>query len=635
MTNTEEITHIAIHPAIGIARVGNSPDAYFLGPQTPGHHPNDPTDFRDPQGRFKRQGVEFRLFGYNKAGEVVRELSAADGKINWTVHVANKKAAWYKFSQALDIPASMGTRDGSKPVENGHRNDDIKGSDRTGLTIDPGPRHISGCYTNHDGSDSQFAFDTGEFMGKPVYLGELRTNRTGNLIFLGGHGHSAAYDNQPTPGFGNNPGWHDDTSDGPVDATIELNGRLFHAAGAWVITAPPNYAPGVQAFSTGYDLLYDVAARQLPSDSLPKDFVPEKPRFYREIWPILIHITQNQWVNAGVAREYGWGSPADFNHKTLVARLNDASDANRPLRQAIFGRFRNPNSNYIQSALLPPLYGDAVTMQADAQDPNEWFALPRTHYRFLQQWADGNFIVDTPPPVYKQLDKMPLLQRPAAMDKAMLEETLGGPFHPGCEFTWPMRHGMMYDAPFRIKRRSSPEPDYGPVLNSKIALADDGPLNGSTAGDITRWMATPWQTDTASCLSSYVTYGGEYLPTFWPARVPNDVLTQASYQTLLSKEASVSEKEQAFSIHQRRKWLRGLSYNNANPAQMVGSNKTRREFVDAWPKMGVVVRKPLPVSDEPLFPHHVWVETGRTFEEKPHMKVSEFTAADLPLKENR
>ena len=44
-------------------------------------------------------------------------------------------------------------------------------------------------------------------------------------------------------------------------------------------------------------------------------------------------------------------------------------------------------------------------------------------------------------------------------------------------------------------------------------------------------MAVPWQTDTASCRSGYyLGYGPRYdpyVPTFWPARVPNQVLTRS------------------------------------------------------------------------------------------------------------
>jgi L-Lysine epsilon oxidase N-terminal len=89
---------------------------------------------------------------------------------------------------------------------------------------------------------------------------KTRTDAKGNLIFLGGRGHSSTFLPGPPPGFANNPGWHDDISDGPVDATIQLkDGRTYQAIGAWVITAPPDFAPGVRAFVTGYDLIFETA----------------------------------------------------------------------------------------------------------------------------------------------------------------------------------------------------------------------------------------------------------------------------------------------------------------------------------------------------------------------------------------
>jgi hypothetical protein len=39
-------------------------------------------------------------------------------------------------------------------------------------------------------------------------------------------------------------------------------------------------------------------------------------------------------------------------------------------------------------------------------------------------------------------------------------------------------------------------------------------------------MAVPWQTDTASCRSGYDLSYDPYVPAFWPARVPNEVLTK-------------------------------------------------------------------------------------------------------------
>ena len=99
-----------IHPAIGVARLGNSLDEYFVGPESPGVVPSlvaadappdrHPTR-RDAQGRIKRQGQRFRIFEYglDDAGKVIRsrEITLDDADITWRVHLANRKAAARNF----------------------------------------------------------------------------------------------------------------------------------------------------------------------------------------------------------------------------------------------------------------------------------------------------------------------------------------------------------------------------------------------------------------------------------------------------------------------------------------------------------------------------------------------------------
>src|SRR5215467_184169 len=101
------IVRAAIHPSIGVARVGNSldPDGYFLAPEVVDPPPPElPGFYRDASGALKRQAVKFRIFGLNAQGGVVAELTASNAEITWKVHLANKKSAWYQFQIALDIP---------------------------------------------------------------------------------------------------------------------------------------------------------------------------------------------------------------------------------------------------------------------------------------------------------------------------------------------------------------------------------------------------------------------------------------------------------------------------------------------------------------------------------------------------
>src|SRR5262249_40612702 len=65
--------------------------------------------------------------------------------------------------------------------------------------------------------------------------------------------------------FANNDGWHDDVSDWPVTATVTLRGRHLPVEHAWVVVAPPDYAPGVIAVTTLYDVIRDAGWRLDPS----------------------------------------------------------------------------------------------------------------------------------------------------------------------------------------------------------------------------------------------------------------------------------------------------------------------------------------------------------------------------------
>jgi hypothetical protein len=604
MPAERKIVSFAIYPSIGVARVGNSPGEFFYSPEVPGAEPIDADRFRDRKGRIKRQAARFRLYGLDADGEVVREITAKDAEITWTVHVANTKAAWFQFDQAMDIPASEGKVVGVPATISALRNPQVNLGDRGELVIDPGLRTIAGAKTNAQGRDKAYAFDTGEFSGRPVYLGELRTDEDGRLIFLGGRGLAGSIDDVPVqPGqFANTPGWHDDIADGPVDAVIKIGGRKFHAVGAWVLSAPPDYAPGIPAFITGYDLIFEVATKLSPG------LAPARPKFSEQIYPLLSRFSRSQWVNAGFFREFGWGSPMDFSRPDLVARLNDPGSESLALRKAVFDRFRRANYSVMQADAWPGIYGDAVTLDMKTKDPREWMAVLEIQYDWLRRWAEGDFEGDGAPAARSWKDMTPP-EQVAGLDRGVLDHTIGGPFHPGAEFTWPMRQPILYGAPFRIKRRKGPAPDLPLALTSEGALAAGGPLDGSGPGDLTRWMACPWHTDTSSCLSAYRPYGGEYLPTFWPARVPNDVLTQENYDILIDPVKSPAEKEEAFNSSGRLRWLRGIKYDDDSyPPTIITDPLPTAVFVEKWWEVGIVTRAEGPGAP---FPDEVWVETGR------------------------
>lgn len=584
------IVKAAIYPGIGIARVGNSPDEFYLAPEVPDPEPPAPGSHRDGQGRLKRQAVSFRVYGLDAEGKIVKELNAGNATVRWTGHLANQKSAWYQFQLALDIPEA----DSAPPTL--LRNAAV--ADRSRLTIDPGPRSIDGV-----AGAPPVAFDSGEFMGTPVYLGELRTDAEGHLVVLGGHGHAASYDGSRAITFANNEGWHDDTADGPITAEVTYQGQALEVSPAWVVVAPPNYAPMQKSVRTMWDLMRDVA---ITAGLLPR---PPRPSFERDLRPIFERLSRLQWVNAGFAAAFGWRGPFELASPEWLARLNDPTSADRELRRTLANQFREFQRDAWSPIPWPWLYGDAMNVPP-AETARQNAALTDTQLMFLQQWAAGDYEADYDPAYQppRRLDQVPVAQRGDTLDRASLELCLADAFHPGCEMTWPVRTASMYLAPFRWKHAAGIEPSYGASLISDTLSLPNGPLAGQYPGGITRWMAVPWQTDTASCRSGYLKTFDPYLPTFWPARVPNQVLTRQSYDIVMDPSKSLEERQKAFAS--RAAWTR--------PIDRPSYTDTINTFIDHIDWVGVVEPRPGPpsaVGEPRLFPAQLEVEDHAHTEE--------------------
>ena len=597
MATDEEIVRAVIHPAIGIVRVGNSkePDGYFVGPEVV----DEPTlavgEYKDRYGALKRQAARFHIYGLNSAGEVVAELTSHNADIEWTVHLANKKAAWYQFQLALDIPEASA----STTPPSARRNPSFVGVEREKLIIDPGPRSITGRNTQ----GATYKFDSGEFCGLPVPLGELRTDDNGCLLVLGGMGLSQSLSGDAPQTFANNDGWHDDVSDGPVDATVKISGTAIPVEGAWVAVGPPNYAPALKTTRTMYDLLTDLMIKWGYLSA------PTTVSFQRHIKPIFERLSGLQWVNQGFASWFGAGAP--FNVEELLPRLADNSAGNSEFRMRVYRQFRNPQPGRRQlgDSLWPQFYGDALDSLAPAspQNPDPGSAVPNSlaslseqQLEWLRLWSRGRFESDVANPPVMALSAVRLEDQPAALDEAALAYCLADAFHPGCELTWIMRISYLYSGTFRIKRRdtSVKEIDYGRVLSPAVAVSLGGPLDGIAAGDLTKWMAVPWQTDTASCLSGYTFFNtSPSLPTFWPARVPNNVLRETDYEDVMDTSKSKSVRTEAF--YRRSDWFRGFPGSG---------DKDIEQMIEEFHKLGVIEERPGP-KDLPGVPTRIWVES--------------------------
>ena len=393
------IDTVKIHPAIGIARLGNSPTGFFIGLERPGGHPRPPGGYKDAQHRIKRQAARFRLFGYDKKGKLVKEITSADAKIEWTVHLANSKAEWKQFN-GLNANAPR-------------RNAGV--ADRKTLIIDPGARSLSG-------PNKTASFDTGKFLGKAVPLGEIRTDTKARLLVLGGFGNSASPANKPLTTFANNDGWHDDVSDGPVYATVTLKGssKSFNAVPAWVVVGSPRFAPPIDSVITLYDVLVQVAVDRLGLK------LPAKPSFTKDIYPILKRAVNMTWVSAMVASVHA--------HATLAGVIPPPGTP--AARAAIFTRLRNPNDGS---------GGDMPMIHSDNYPAPDNQPVTKTQYSIMTNWKNGNFVNDWsgPPAASKAIT-------PHGLDRAGLESCVGGAFYPGIEAGWLMRDTYSYSEPFRL-----------------------------------------------------------------------------------------------------------------------------------------------------------------------------------------
>ena len=284
-------TTYRIHPAIGIARIGNSPE-FFIGPERLREIPEPTGGFKDDQCRVKRQAARFRIYAHHDNG-TVEEITDAEADITWTVHLVNKKAAY---------PG---------------RGNSESASD---LSIDPGARSTTA-------PNQQQLFDTGviRFSGQPattVPLGEMRSDTQNHLLVLGGSGTSASPGGNGIGDFWGNTGWYDDVADGPVTASITLRASNTSppVVGAWVITAPPKFSPHQDSTTTLYDRVFEaMVGANLAS-------APASTSYTSDVYPILQRARGIKWV-ANV-NAHSWPDP-------VIAQAD---------RNMIFGRLR-PNSN--------------------------------------------------------------------------------------------------------------------------------------------------------------------------------------------------------------------------------------------------------------------------------------------------
>jgi hypothetical protein len=565
-----------IHPAIGVARVGNADSStFYIGPEAPGYGPlgSAPgtvvSPYKDANGNVKPMAVRFRIFEYamvNGRLLPVREVNLATpgvASIKWSVHLANKKASFYQFQG----PSGENTPPG--PLRN------ASVTNRASLENDYGPRAISGAsqgptvFAPGDASQVSCVVDG---TGAPVipYLGELRTDDHGRLIVIGGKGHSAS-NLTPPPDLGvsvsgtsyaNNDNWFDDTSDGPVTAIVTINEGgtsvdvpVDAKGGAWVVCTPPDFAPRIRGAVSGYDLLLDLAVRSIPIPSenglyddggplamvrtYKADFIPgadfelptSVPDFTEEVQPVLLAGYNYWWVDGLVTQK----------HNSLIdPSLANPDPANNKNRQGVFIYLRPPLgvNGPTGNQTMPHLKGDNPYV-GSTPDAVRHLTLTHVQYALMRNWSNGVFTPPSggPPP--------PPTITAWGLDQAVLENCVGGAFFPGIEMGWQWRNPSLYAEPFR--------------LNLQAKSGYWGETQQIGPGHFTRQMALPWQADFNDCRDE-----GDY--GWWPSQRPTGVLPSAT-------------------ATQRADWAR------PNVVFASGKNvSTHADMLACWFKFGFVVQ---------------------------------------------
>jgi L-Lysine epsilon oxidase N-terminal/L-lysine epsilon oxidase C-terminal domain len=566
MIDLNAIRELRVYPPIGIARVGNASgaDDYVIGPEViggpptlPGATPEQPAryvdDFRTANGEIKRQAARFRVYAHMNDGSV-KEVTGASAQIEWRVAVANLKAGWYEFNQAMDL--------GSLSQDALRRNRDLVGRrNRWRLDIVPTPKSIAGP------NAGPIRLDDGAFWGSPVYLGELRTDAEGRLIFLGGKGVAKPFRQGTRPlTFANNPGWHDDVCDGPVRAQVTFPGRPpIDAEPGHVCVTPPNYAPGLFGLVTMDDVVREVF--------YDKTWIspPTKTSFTDDVLPVFQRLTGLQWVNHGLFILHGFGSALDAQNPEVITKLNDSSAANAAWRQTILALFRDPSAG---GALLedqvPQIFGDAVDQffGDPPKPPNSLLAVTKTQYAHLKRWADGMFAADwsaAAPAQPTQFSTMSPELQVKHLERAPLHDCLGGPFHPAMEMTWVMRIPVLWKSAYRLNVLAGEQPakqDFGDTLTPAVCIGANGPYDGAAAGSLTRFLGVPWHTDHTSCNSAADYFPSTFLsmPTFWGPRAPDQVLADGNYlrAAAIAHLGQPTQQQTLKHLAHRVDWLRDI-----------------------------------------------------------------------------
>lgn len=579
--------------------------------------------YRDSKMQLKRQAQRFRVYAYDANGKVLAELNSDNVQsMRWRVHVRNMKAANYAFQGAYlfdpDKLRNPGIQPGLKPIERTQliidpgvqtiasgqttpvvmQGDVFTGIDKGTL---PGQLRFEGFTPKDPSKPVEVTYKP----AKGIELGQLHLDSKDRLLFVAAPGKSECVTtpkvalsnpsetvnppNGPNNGedpltnqfaYFNVPGWWDDTCGGEIDVTVTLKdgtvlstrdnvktatdeGTRNPHAGAWIVTAPPKYAPHMYHVVSILDRVYEAFPESYPNAG-------KTTNFYRDIYPLFVSAVNYGWVSAqaaGVTSEtkdaaHGPRQPGNLLSKEYMAAFTDPSENSEPAREMVYNLMRHadgPNGRLVDSLMPPPparptsfknpefkrevedfkmpkLWGTGGKPEQNKELgndlPDQFLSLTNLQLQHIKEWSEGNFEVGVPlKPV--PLEQLPLGEQPRALDESALEPTIGGGFHPGIEFPYLIIYREFFAEAFRVNKGIEP-------------------------GSLSAYMSSPWQGDFWSCNTAW-----------WPTQRPDIVFEyDKTKQTRTYKE-----------------WFRGYD----EKGEPLSSTDGYDQMLYAWPKLGMVL----------------------------------------------
>lgn len=608
-----------VHPSVGIARMGNSEKAYFLGPEMPWSpiNPFTPVQrdilgagasrkaaagkIRDLDGKLCKQGVRFRVYCYQYEVDTtgprplrnllkVWECKADKYEIEWTVKVVNGKAT------------RSSTTGGAEVIN------------KLAITW---PRELNA--PNSVALKSAVAADRNKrkvFTGKPtgrLPLGSCFMDVDGRLTVLGSAGNVQRMSGSSQPPVDNVlpinlywPGWEDDAADGPITAMVKpkaSNGRpdaagaQKAAVGAWVVINMPSYGADVFAPVTLYDLAlnhaYDQAMLAV-AKSIPT-YLPDKRKL----------ITYHTCVKPMQYAQYSVPFVAEANsvlagaryvtaHKQWIGGLAsvDRAKANdlvkkSVMRSARITRESVPENIWLQytasdmntgneglprykgkpaSTNVKSLFWDVANNGRIAPIASLTESMPHLlivtltelqHFA-IKELKAGTIAIGDTVAESTAAEKF----EPYQLDRANLESMSGGSFFPGLEVGRTAGFPAVWSG-----REGCCDQHYDARITNKID--DEGVVIGSAEAGMMTWnLANPWQADFTNCVRDY-----------WPYTSLSVVQSEAGAATGWKLWLSATDPNVVPAAGSP------VIFSHLHAAGMAG-NRTKGGFIDAWWRVG-------------------------------------------------